>query len=128
VLHRHVVIMSIDTVPVPRLSDDERITIDELGYKRDGIIHVSAGFGYMERPNVPHALTLLDPAHTEGKIDVGSASYFLSKLELAAGEEATMAPWRKRLFIATSYITADAAGYFKLPLDRTVIIGSRIEI
>jgi KUP system potassium uptake protein len=128
VLHRHVVIMSIDTVPVPRLSDDERITIDELGYKRDGIIHVSAGYGYMERPNVPHALTLLDPAHTEGKIDVGSASYFLSKLELAAGEEATMAPWRKRLFIATSYITADAAGYFKLPLDRTVIIGSRIEI
>src|SRR4051812_4500037 len=128
VLHRHVVVMSIDTVPVPRLSDEERITIDELGYKRDGIIHVSAGFGYMERPNVPHALTLLDPAHTEGKIDVGSASYFLSKLELAAGEEATMAPWRKRLFIATSYITADAAGYFKLPLDRTVIIGSRIEI
>jgi KUP system potassium uptake protein len=39
-----------------------------------------------------------------------------------------MAPWRKRLFIATSYITADAAAYFKLPLDRTVIIGSRIEV
>jgi KUP system potassium uptake protein len=39
-----------------------------------------------------------------------------------------MSPWRKRLFIATSYITADAAAYFKLPLDRTVSIGSRIEI
>ena len=39
--------MSIDTAPVPRLSDDERITIDELGYKRDGIIHVSACYGYM---------------------------------------------------------------------------------
>jgi KUP system potassium uptake protein len=39
-----------------------------------------------------------------------------------------MSPWRKRLFIATSYITADAAGYFNLPLDRTVIIGSRIEV
>jgi KUP system potassium uptake protein len=128
VLHRHVVIMSIDTVPVPRLSDDDRITIDELGYKRDGIIHVSACFGYMERPNVPAALRLLDPAHTEGHIDVDTASYFLSKLELVAGDEATMSPWRKRLFIATSYITADAAAYFKLPLDRTVIIGSRIEV
>ena len=39
-----------------------------------------------------------------------------------------MAPWRKRLFIATSHITADAAGYFGLPLERTVIIGSRIEV
>jgi len=32
------------------------------------------------------------------------------------------------LFIATSYITADAAGYFALPLERTVIIGSRLEV
>ncbi len=120
--------MSIDTVPVPRLSDDERITIDELGYKRDGIIHVSACYGYMETPNIPAALRLLDPAHTEGHIDVDTASYFLSKLELTAGDEPTMAPWRKRLFIATSYITADAAAYFSLPLDRTVIIGSRIEV
>ena len=39
-----------------------------------------------------------------------------------------MAPWRKRLFIATSHITADAAGHFGLPLDRTVIVGSRIEV
>jgi KUP system potassium uptake protein len=128
VLHRHVVIMSIDTAPVPRLSDDERITIDELGYKRDGIIHVSACYGYMERPNIPAALRLLDPAHTEGHIDADTASYFLSKLELVGGDEPTMSPWRKRLFIATSYITADAAAYFKLPLDRTVVIGSRIEV
>jgi KUP system potassium uptake protein len=128
VLHRHVIVMSIDTVPVPRLADDERITIDELGYKRDGIIHVRACYGYMERPNIPAALRLLDPAHTEGHIDVETASYFLSKLELTAGDEPTMASWRKRLFIATSYITADAAGYFKLPLDQTVSIGSRIEV
>jgi KUP system potassium uptake protein len=128
VLHRHVVIMSIETVPVPRLSDDQRITIDELGYRRDGIIHVRACYGYLERPNVPHALTLLDPAHTEGHIDVETASYFLSKLELVSGDEPSMAPWRKRLFIATSHITADAAAFFNLPWDRTVIIGSRIEV
>jgi KUP system potassium uptake protein len=128
VLHRHVVIMSIDTVPVPRLTDEERTTIDELGYKRDGIIHVRACYGYMEKPNIPAALHLLDPAHTEGHIDVDTASYFLSKLELVAGDEPTMAEWRKRLFIATSYITSDAASYFSLPLDRTVSIGSRIEV
>jgi KUP system potassium uptake protein len=128
VLHEHVIVMSIDTVPVPRLADEERTTIDELGYRKDGIIYVSACYGYMERPNIPHALTLLDPEHTEGRIDIDSASYFLSKLELAPGDEPTMAPWRKRLFIATSHITADAAAYFKLPNDRTVVIGSRIEV
>ena len=39
-----------------------------------------------------------------------------------------MAPWRKRLFIATSYLTADAAQSFCLPRDRTVIVGARIEV
>jgi nitroreductase len=30
-----------------------------------------------------------------------------------------MAPWRKRLFLATGYLAADTVEYFKLPRDRT---------
>jgi KUP system potassium uptake protein len=125
--HEHVVILSIETEPVPRVPDDERMEVDELGFHEDGIVHVTAKFGYMEASNVPDALRLLDPDQTEGQIDVDDASYFLSKLELVAGPEPTMAPWRKRLFIATSYLTADAADFFHLRYDRTVIVGSRIE-
>ena len=128
VLAEHVVIVSVETEPVPRIPDSERITHDDLGYASDGIIHVEARFGYMERPDVPRALALLDPVDTEGPIDLAGASYFLSKLELCAGDAPTMAPWRKRLFIATAHITADAAAHFRLPLDRTVIVGSRIEV
>jgi KUP system potassium uptake protein len=73
-------------------------------------------------------LALLDPAATEGPIDLDHASYFLSKIELRRGQAATMAGWRKQLFLATSHITADAAEYFALPRDRTVIIGSHIEV
>jgi KUP system potassium uptake protein len=128
VLHEQVVIMSLDTVPVPRIADDERVQIDDLGYSKDGIIHVIARFGYMETPNVPRTLRLLDSSATEGRISIDGASYFLSKLELIKGDAPTMVKWRKRLFIATSYITADAAAFFGLPLDRTVVMGSRIEI
>ena len=39
-----------------------------------------------------------------------------------------MAGWRKQLFLTTSHITADAAEFFNLPRDRTVIIGSHIEV
>jgi KUP system potassium uptake protein len=128
VLHEHVLIMSIETLPVPNVPETQRIEVDDLGYVRDGIIHVSARFGYMDTPDVPTALRLLDPTKTEGSISVGEASYFLSKIELTKGPAPTMAPWRKRLFIATSYITADAAEYLGLPRDRTVIMGSRIEV
>jgi KUP system potassium uptake protein len=105
-----------------------RRTVDAMGSAEDRVIHVVARFGYMERPNVPGALRLLDPGQTEGPIDVDGASYFLSKLELRKGTAPTMAPWRKSIFIATSYITADAAEYFNLPIDRTVVMGSRIEV
>jgi KUP system potassium uptake protein len=128
VRHEHVVILSLETEPVPRIPDAERITVDDLGYADDGITYVTARFGYMETPDVPRTLGLLDPDATEGRLQVGEASYFLSKIELRRGPEPTMAGWRKRLFIATSYITADAAEYFALPRDRTVIMGSHIEV
>ena len=109
VRHQHVVILSIDTLPVPRIPDAERVEIDDLGYAGDGIVHVSARFGYMEAPDVPRALRLLDPRRSEGLVDADRASYFLSKIELAKGIAPTMARWRKQLFIATSYLAADAA-------------------
>ncbi|MGV0791962.1 potassium transporter Kup [Mycolicibacterium sp. XJ1819] len=128
VLAQHVIIMAVQTEPVPRIPDDERISHDSLGYTDDGIVGVTARFGYLETPDVPRALALLDPADTEGRIDLEHASYFLSKLELCVGDADTMAPWRKRLFIATSHITADAAAHFGLPLSRTVVIGARIAL
>jgi KUP system potassium uptake protein len=128
VLHEHVIIMAIDTLPVPRVPESERTEIDDLGYGDDGIVHLTAHFGYMEAPDVLGVLRLLDPSQTEGQIDVDDASYFLSDLELTMGAAKNMAQWRKHLFIATSHMTADAAYYFGLPPDRTVVMGSRIEI
>ncbi|WP_460439966.1 potassium transporter Kup [Amycolatopsis stemonae] len=128
VRHEQVVIMSLETEPVPRVPPGQRVTVEDLGHSDDGIVFVTARYGYMETPDVPGALARLDPAETEGRLNVDEASYFLSKIELQRGPEPTMASWRKRLFIATSYITADAAEYFGLPRDRTVIMGSHIDV
>jgi len=120
--------MALETEPVPRVPVEQRVTVEDLGHTDDGIVFVTARYGYMETPDVPGALARLDPAQTEGRLQLDDASYFLSKIELQRGPEPTMAGWRKRLFIATSYITADAAEYFGLPRDRTVIMGSHIDV
>jgi KUP system potassium uptake protein len=127
VRHEHVVIMALEIRPVPRVPESERVTLDDLGHADDGIIHVTVRYGYMETPNVPVVLRSLDLARTEGRLELHHASYFLSKIELRRGDKPTMAPWRKRLFIATSHLTADAAEHFGLPRDRTVIMGSHID-
>ena len=129
ILHEHVVILSIETVPVPHVPGDERCVLDDLGYRDDGITHVSARFGYMDEPNVPQVIALLRERELERRVDDDSeVSYFLSTIELRRGDAPGMSRWRKRLFVATSHITADAAEYFRLPRDRTVIMGSRVEL
>jgi KUP system potassium uptake protein len=128
VLHEHVVIVTIHTLPIPRVSDSERIEIDPLGDTHDGIVHVTARFGYMDTPDVRRALRMLEPTKTEGSVGIDDASYFLSKIELTKGGEPTMSAWRKNLFIATSRLSTDGAESFCLPLNRTLIMGSRIEV
>jgi KUP system potassium uptake protein len=128
ILHASVLVLAIETLPVPHVPAAERLVLDDLGYRDDGITHVTASFGYMDEPNVPDLLPLIQQADIESVVDIGNLSYFLSTIELRRGNAPGMSRWRKQLFLATSRITADAAEYFRLPRDRTVIIGSRIEL
>jgi len=128
ILHEHVVILTIETKPVPHVAVGDRLAIDDLGYGDDGISHVSANFGYMERPDVPVAIRRAAEAGLECPLEIDEASYFLSTIELRPGDAPGMTRWRKRLFVATSHITADAAEYFGLPREQTLIMGSLIEV
>jgi KUP system potassium uptake protein len=128
ILHKEVLILSVETKPVPHITDAERLQIDDLGYKDDRIIHVTARFGYMDQTNVPGLLPLIRGAILEGPLDEDRLSYFVSRIELVQGHAPGMSRWRKHLFIATSRITADAAEYFQLPREQTVIMGARIEL
>jgi KUP system potassium uptake protein len=128
ILHEHVLILSIETRPRPHVSIDKRITVDDLGYRDDGITYATARFGYMDTPNVPALLPLVREADIESPLDEDDLTYFLSKIELHRGDTPGMSRWRKQLFLATSHLTADATEYFKLPRTKTVIMGSRVEI
>jgi KUP system potassium uptake protein len=128
ILHEEVLILSIETTPAPHIPDAERLQIDDLGYKDDRIFHVTARFGYMDQTNVPGLLPLIRDADIESALPDDKLSYFVSRIELVQGDAPGMSRWRKRLFIATSRITADAAEYFRLPRELTVIMGSRIEL
>ncbi|TFV55019.1 potassium transporter Kup [Mycobacterium sp. PS03-16] len=128
VLHEQVIVVSVLTDPVPRVADEDRIVLTDLGQTELGVFHATARFGYAEVPDVPAALRGLDPAALHRPLEAGSTSYFLNKLELAVGPAPTLPRWRKRIYLATSYVAADTSGYLGLPLDRTVIVGARLEV
>ena len=55
-LHRNVVILSIETLNVPNVPETEQVAIDDLGYRDDGISHVTARLGFQDEVDVPHLL------------------------------------------------------------------------
>ena len=128
ILHEYVLILSIETMPVPHVQAAEQLTVDPLGHRDDRVTHVTARFGYMDQINVPALLPLVRKLDIESPLKKSDISFFLSTIAIRPGAAPGMSRWRKRLFIATAQITADAAEYFRLPRERTVIMGSRIEV
>jgi KUP system potassium uptake protein len=128
ILHEEVLILSVETTTVPHVPAAERLQMDDLGYKDDGILYVSARYGYMDKTDIPSLMPAIHNLDPETPVPHGRFSYFVSRIEIVPGNAPGMSHWRKHLFVATSRITADAAEYFRLPRERTVIMGSRIEL
>jgi KUP system potassium uptake protein len=128
VLHERVVIVSVLTSTVPYVPADRRVTVDELGYGDDGILHLTAHFGFQDDQDLPEVLRLAQGLTPELDHDPETASYYLSRITIEHGRQRGMSGWRKRLFIGLSHNAANPAAYFHLPVDRTVVMGSRIEL
>lgn len=128
VVHEHVVIVSIHSENVPHVPRSERLSVDPLGSDQDGIVYLSARFGFNDVQNIPSVLRdafLLTP---ELEVDPDTALYFLSRITVERGEGRELATWRKLLFIALAHNAASPTGYFELPPERTVVMGSAVRL
>jgi KUP system potassium uptake protein len=130
VLHEGVLIVSASSANVPHVPPEKRFEVDSLGHEDDRIQHLSIRFGFSEDPNVPEALRQASEAGLleTGKIDALQASYFLSRGPIRRTSAPGMASWRKILFLALAHNAADPAAYFGLPADRTVTMGSAVDV
>ena len=129
VLHERVIIVSTQTERIPHVSDDVRLTADHLGRPGDGITGLTVRFGFQDEPNIPATLRLaVQEGLLEGEIDVDSASYFLTQITIVPAGHASMSRWRKKLFLTMARNAANPAGYFRLPDNRTVTMGERVDL
>jgi KUP system potassium uptake protein len=55
-------------------------------------------------------------------------SFFLSRQTLVPTQAQGMALWREKLFAAMSRNAASATAFFKIPTNRVVELGTRIEL
>jgi len=126
-LPEHAIILSMVDLPAPRVRPLDRLEIDDLGYKDDGISYVRARHGYAEHYDVPRLVRQVAEAGVESPVDTRDTSFYLSRIELTAGDGSGMRRWRKQLFLATALFAAEPADYFGLPRKRTITLSSEIE-
>ena len=122
-LHERIVILSITTVPEPRVPRSERVRTVEIA---PGVLAIDARFGFMQDPSVPRVLRQcevvglwLDPAET---------SYVLGRIIPVPTSRPGMAMWRERLFTLIAQNATSAAEFFDLPPEHTIELGERVAI
>jgi KUP system potassium uptake protein len=128
VLHERVVLASIVTEEVPRVSRKERLVVRSLGA---GFYQVVGRYGFMQSPDVPALLRSLPegaipgPAFEKAKDET---TYYLGRETLLPTGPAKLARWRKRLFIVMSRNAQQASAFFGLPPNRVVEMGAQLQL
>ncbi|HEX8976632.1 MAG TPA: KUP/HAK/KT family potassium transporter [Solirubrobacteraceae bacterium] len=125
--HEKVIIVSVDQVSVPHVSERDRFASEPLGRGLFKIMHVTVRLGYRDRLRIPDALAQARKrGFLDRNLDLEHASYFVSRMTIVPSSRPGMDRWRKRLFIAMARNAASPVDHFGLPSDRTVITGSQV--
>jgi KUP system potassium uptake protein len=123
VLHEKNVVLTIKTIDIPRVREDERVTIEHLG---DSFWKVEMTYGYMEQPNVPRGLAIL---RKQGfKFDIMATSFFLSRRSIRPAAQSGMPLWQDKLFIGLATTATDATDFFQIPTGRVVEVGTQVTV
>ncbi len=127
VLHERVLLVSVKTADVPETDATERITVHPLG---QGFWRVIASYGFMQTPNVPQVLAVVDKMGIRCK--PMETSYFLGRERLIPtpnkkSDAFSMARWRKVVFAIMTRNARSATEFFGIPPNRVVELGTQIE-
>lgn len=124
VLHEQVLLLTVRTEDVPRIPAADRLVIDDLG---QGVYRVIARYGFMQNPNVPVAVRLAE--HFGIEVDMEEATFYIGRATIIPTDEVPgMMLWREKLFAFMSRNAIQPTSYYRVPPQRVVELGLRVEI
>jgi KUP system potassium uptake protein len=125
VLHERVVFLTVQITEQPWVQALDRMTLVKLG---NGCWRMTLRYGFMDEPDVVRALEVASTLGLE--FDLMTTSFFLSRETVvpSATVDSGMPLWRDRVFAAMARNAGNAADYFKLPANRVIELGTKVEI
>ena len=123
VLHERNLFVTVCLHEVPWVGEDERFAVEPLGHD---CWQVTLNFGFKNDPDVPAGLEQLRASGC--CVDDMDTSYFLSRDIIVPTFGGGMADWREKLFVGMHRNASAAADFLRLPTNRVVELGSKVEI
>jgi len=124
VLHQRVIFLKLSIWDVPYVRDEDRLTINDMG---GNIYIVRAVHGFKETPDMNNVLALMEKQQGL-KLELNDTSFFLARDTIVPSKLPGMAIWRERLFGWMMQNAAKPSDFFKIPANRVVELGTKIEI
>jgi KUP system potassium uptake protein len=122
VLHERNILLTVVVEDKPYVTKGNRFLISDLG---KNFYRVKLFYGFMQTPDIPFALELCG---SQLPFDMMTTSFFVSRALIVSSPKPGMAKWRERLFVALSKNAVNATDFFKIPANRVIEMGTRIEI
>jgi KUP system potassium uptake protein len=124
IVHKQVVLMTVEVEERSHLAPEERYEWSELGY---GVFRMSLHFGFMEDPDIPAALENLG-GQSPVVFNPMTTSYFLGRETLIPTKQPGMAIWREHVFAWMMKNASSAAAFFNLPPNQVIELGAQVEL
>lgn len=124
VLHDRTILLSVLTLDLPRVDEEERCEVSEL---EAGIWKIVINYGFSETPDVQRSLRTIEiPGFSPDAMDT---TYFVGRESIVRGKSPNgIAFLRMGLFRMMFMNALNATDFFRLPADRIIELGARTEL
>jgi len=124
-LHEQIIVLTIVTTEAPFVDEAHRVKIRKFGQNRE-FYRVKLYYGFKQNADVRRAMDLVIQ---EGLVfDPKKASFFIGSERVTFRMRSPMPPWRRGLFRFLFHNASSPIEFFKIPVDRVVELGIRIEL
>ncbi|HSC74790.1 MAG TPA: KUP/HAK/KT family potassium transporter, partial [Pseudomonadales bacterium] len=122
VMHEQTIFLHVVTEDVPRIAQSQRLVVQQLD---DSVFTVTVRFGFREEPDVMNALAGLPAFNVQ--IDPMQVTFFVARATIVSGP-GVLPHWQAMLFGWMNRQSDSVAGYFNLPANCVVELGTQVSL
>ncbi|NOS75442.1 MAG: potassium transporter Kup, partial [Methyloglobulus sp.] len=130
VLHEQIIVLTIVTKDEPYIDEAHRVKIRSFGENRQ-FYRVKLYFGFTQPQDVRRALELCAQGlheHYGLSIDLKKLSFFVGREFITFKRRSPMPAWRRPISSFLFHNSSSAIEFFKIPVERVIEIGIRVEL